>query len=186
MSSTRGWRTAMAASSQPGDGAIPSEPEPQPVDGGVAVPLPSAPPPLAVAASVDRGAWSAAEIRASEEAAQMGFSQQDVDRIQERQRAALGVGYCSVHELLDALDALERSPPADAAAAEGSGRWAWKKGSDWEDYAPEQSQAIEAAYAACGGTGRVVLQNGTHAIDFQRMRQINMSDEARSRAVRRV
>ena len=70
----------------------------------------------------------------------MGFSQQDVDRIQERQRTALGVGYCSVHELLDALDALERSPPADAAAAEGSGRWAWKKGSDWEDYAPEQDE----------------------------------------------
>lgn len=79
--------------------------------------------------------------------------------------------------------------------------WEWKADRGWKPYSSEQTMKIEAEFKralfqACGGDssfvaqqqppqGRIVLDAGTHAIDFGKMRQVNISDEKRSRAVRR-
>jgi hypothetical protein len=87
------------------------------------------------------------------------------------------------------------APAAAAAAAAAVVVWEWKADRGWKPYAPAVSALIETAWLSCGGDsgssspaavqGRTVLEGGTHAVDFGKMRQVNVSDEKRSRAVRR-
>ena len=195
-----------------GDGYEPPEPEPVAVPDAVPVPSSDGPPPGYVGLPSEASAPPARllisdlESAASADAVGMGFSGELVDRVQADQWALSGSGYANVNELLPALLATEQqdqqqlvAPPQLTEAAptlepepEPEPRlepaavpaiWEWQADRGWKGYG-DQSAAIEAAYGT--NLGRCTLEGGTHAIDFEKMRQVNVSDERRSRVVRRV
>lgn len=92
-----------------------------------------------------------------------------------------------------AIDTAVSSPVEDQPA----GVWEWKADRGWKPYSSAQNLEIETAWKTSGGNsssrpqqrhplqGRIVLEGGTHAIDFEKMRQVKVGDEKRARAVRR-
>eukprot|EP01043_Picozoa_sp_COSAG02_P030161 COSAG02_NODE_1913_length_10405_cov_3.734330_8_plen_478_part_00 len=187
-----------------------AEPEPEsesPVALPATVPLPTAPTdlePNATTAAITMGfdATLVERVQADQRAA-CGSGYEDLHELlpallarEEEERAGIIPGPPPASEsprptATPGLPAI-LSPVQDQPA----GVWEWKADRGWKPYSSAQNVHIEAAWKNSGGDsssnpqqqslqGHIVLEGGTHAIDFAKMRQVKVGDEKRSRPVRR-
>ena len=175
------------------------------------LPLPSAPADLesnAASAAIRMGfdATLVERVQADQRAA-CGSEYQDLHELlpallarEEQERAEVVPGPPPASEPpRPAVTPALSGPPAVSSPVpdQPAGVWEWKADRGWKPYSSAQNVEIEAAWKTSGGDsssrqqqqhtlqGRIVLEGGTHAIDFEKMRQVKVGDEKRARAVRR-
>eukprot|EP01044_Picomonas_judraskeda_P007069 COSAG03_NODE_739_length_6026_cov_2.211743_5_plen_475_part_00 len=186
------------------------EPEPEPEAEStwnvpIPVPLPSAPgdtEQTAASAAITMGFEATLVERVQQDQrAACGSGYEDINELlpallareqQERADTVPAPPAAAEPALRPVIRGVESPPVGDQPAAV----WEWKADRGWKPYSSAQMVGIEGAWKSGGGEsspgsqqqqpqGRFILEGGTHAIDFGKMRQVKLGDEKRARSVRR-